>query len=888
MKISLIYPLLSKERSRVDENKQYWPPLGLAYIAAVLKKEGHKVQILDRDYILRKHGFDFKKTDEYTLRRIKEFETEIVGFSATTPNISDVNWFSKMVKDINSRIITVIGGPHCIGEPEDTLEICGGIDMLVRGEGEMAMLDIARGITAKDIAGLSYRSQGKTIISNQDRPLIESLDDLPFPARHLLDMAYYTRPSRFISRNLSLRTTHIFTARGCPYNCYYCAGPLMGRRRVRYHSPQRVFLEIAELIGRYSVEAIYFADDMFLSNKERAREIMDLFIQYGINKKIVWMAQVNPKAVDTELLSNMKKAGCVHVEYGFESGSQRILNLMNKNTDVEQNKNIAAFTKKSGLRFQGNFIVGYPGETEEDFDKTVSFIKETRPNNISLNLFMPLPGTQIYKRLKEEGRPVSNWNDLGNPEAPYINYADMPQAHFEKLYFNAKLKVVLPLNLTYFLKDNIRHPLRLIYIASTQFKSVVTRAFKAAAELQKINKKTDKGIRVLFIAYHSVFYPIMESQGFSYIRGLSRKGVKYSLLTFEAKRALNDYPDSLTELKKAFRWRYLRYHQRPRFIATLWDVSRGIFATAFIIKKDKIKIIHARGLISALVAFLPAKILGAKFFFDTRGLLADKYVGGGLLKKDSSLYKLMKKGEDFLVKESDYFTVETHRHAEAIRDSGSGIQNKMEVIPCCVNLDKFNYSLYKNQAGPKEKEFNLVYLGKIGTWYLLDEMLDFFNVLSQEIINPCFTFLTEEEPKYIYSVAERKKMPLDRIIIKRSAEGGIVRALAQADAGIFFINPYKRYNSSPIKYGEYLACGLPVVINSGIGDTDSITEKEGVGVVIREFSEDNYRIASKKIINLLRDKDRLRQHCKDIAQKYFSLEEGIDKYLAIYQKLSTR
>jgi len=489
MNVTLIYPLLSKNRSVTEQNKQYWPPLGLAYIASVLIKNGHTVQILDRDLILRKNRLDFSKTDEITLNLIERFDTQIIGFSATTPNVSDVNFFSERIKRITPKIITVIGGPHCAGEPVTTLQMCAGIDMLVRGEGELAMLDIANCVSLDTIGNLTYRKSDGTIASNDDRPLIESLDSLPFPDRDLLDMSYYTRPSRFISRNLSLRTTHVFTARGCPYNCYYCAGPLIGKQRVRYHSVQRVVSEIEELIDKYFIEAIYFAEDMFLSNKKRSEEMMALFMERGIHKRIVWMVQVSTNAVTPEFLSMMKKAGCVHVEYGFESGSQRVLDLMNKKSSVARNKEVALFTRKSGLRFQGNFIVGYPGETEEDFKKTISFIRETRPNNASLNLFSPLPGTEIYKRLKSEERLLPGWDDIGNSETPDINYADMPPSQFERLYFSAKLKIILPINLRHFLEDNIRHPFRLLYVITTQFKSVVSRAIKAMIQLYQLRKR---------------------------------------------------------------------------------------------------------------------------------------------------------------------------------------------------------------------------------------------------------------------------------------------------------------------------------------------------------------------------------------------------------------
>jgi len=883
MNVTLVYPLLSRQRSRVDENKQYWPPLGLAYIAAVLRQHGHHVQILDRDYIMRKHNFDFEATDTATLDRIRDFSSDIVGFSATTPNVSDVDAFSRKVKAANSRITTVIGGPHCVGEPEDTLRICSAVDLLARGEGEMIMRAIADGKDVTGIPGLTYR-RNNGFASNEDQPLIESLDSLPMPARDLLDMKFYTRPSRFISRNLSLRTTHIFTARGCPFNCSYCAGPLMGKRKVRYHSPQRVVDEISELIDTYAIEAVYFAEDMFLSNKKRAIEMANLFMERGIHKKIVWMAQVATNVVDDELLTTMKNAGCVHVEYGFESGSQRILGLMNKSTNVEKNKRAALLTRKHGFRFQGNFIVGYPGETRDDFGKTLDFIKEVKPNNVSMNLFMPLPGTQIYQQLKKEQRLQMSWDDLGNPEAPQINYADMPGAEFEKLFFKAKLFVVLPLNLMYFLKDNIGHPVRLVYVLSTQFKSVLIRICKAVSGLLKAERSQT---RVLFVAYHSAAEPIMESQGLSYMRGIANDTkTAFSLLTFETPLSTPGARAAVASAGFPIRWRFSYYHQTPRLIAALWDIVRGMFIIWRMIAVDKIRIIHCRGLIPGIMAYAPARLNRVRLFFDSRGLLADKYVGGGLIRNNSITYRVMRRCEDFLLTHADFSTVETRSHEALLSASriGRALRGKLAVIPCCVDTEKFG--IRAGDVPRAQGGFTLAYLGKLGTWYLIDEMLDFFRVLSKRMPAARFLFITQEDPEPLFAAAGKKGIARDAIVIRKPSAGEVPAALAAADAGIFFINPYKRYNSSPIKFGEYLACGLPVVVNAGIGDTDRICVQERVGVVVNDLNDSNYQRAVDELVGLTRERVQLKQRCRKAEEHHCSLREGVQQYRAIYQKLA--
>lgn len=390
-------------------------------------------------------------------------------------------------------------------------------------------------------------------------------------------------------------------------------------------------------------------------------------------------------------------------------------------------------------------------------------------------------------------------------------------------------------------------------------------------------------MNVLFIAYHPVSYPIMLSQGLPYMRGLSKKGVCYSLLTFETAKAKACSQKYVFEFGMPIRWRYLVYHNRPRILATIFDVILGGLNIGGILIKDRIEVIHARGFISGLMAFIPAKIFKAKFFFDTRGLLADKYVCGGLLDKKKLSYRVMRYLEDFLLKYSESFTVESKSHAEVIKNARMVLSSKVNIIPCCVDTSKFDYRLYKNS--PSEG-LRLIYLGQVGTWYLLEKMLDLFKALLQEFPYSQFTFISESEPGIFYSAAKKAGISLDKIIVRQAESSDIPNLLAAASIGIFFMNPYKQYSFFPIKFGEYLASGLPVVVNSGIGDCDEIIRKERIGAIIEDFSLSGYKNAINVLKLLLSEGDPLRKRCRAAAEEYCSLVKGVESYWSIYRDLA--
>lgn len=903
MRISLIYPLLSKKRTLVDENKQFWPPLGLAYIAAVLEKNGHTVEIIDRDLLLRRNGLDFAKMDAEMIGKLKDFKPGMVGISVTTPNMPDVACIARLIKDRLPGTMVVLGGPHVSGEPILTLQEIPHADAVVRGEGEFTALEIASGKDFRDIDGISYRKEDE-ILSNRDRILIPDIDALPMPARHLLDMKAYSRPSRFTSRNLNLRTTSIFTARGCPYRCNFCAGPLSFSGKVRFHSPGRVVNEIEELVSRYSIEALYFAEDMFLSSKKRSEEILGLFIEKGINRKVRWIAQAKANIITPELLELMKKAGCVGVEYGFESGSQRVLDLMNKKLAVDESIKAADLTRKARLRFQANIIVGYPGEREDDFRKTIDFIKRIRANMIGFNIFMPLPGTPSYQMLKEEGRPLPRWEDIGDPEAPQVNFADMSKEAFERLYLETRLNVILPMNLRSFLADNIHDPLRMVKIILTQFRGVVIKTLRSVAKLRSIKAREDEAgpkIKTLFLSYNGLLEPILPSQGLPYLKGLAKNGHELILLTYEKKGDLaRTGKDGIARIRKelassGIEWIYLRYHKNPPVFSTLFDLLAGSVRVFHLIKSRNIKIVHLRGVTPGAIMIFLSKFVRVKLLYDMRGLLAEEYVGGNLWKEDSVPFRLVKAAEKRLLSTADAVTTLTDKHMALNRSLDYfKVRNiPLDVVPCCVDTERFDYSKVDAVSARRrlglEGKFVLMYPGKTGTFYFMKDMLEFYKEMVAMLPNPVFLIVTNDSPETVMAMARDIGLSPEKLLFIRRADFSDMPAYyAASDAGVFFINPYKKIGSSPIKMGEFLASGVPVIINPGIGDTEELVRKNKVGVVVEELSPENYRRAINGIMKLKQEGETLKQRCRDTAKEYLSVENGIKKYLAIYEELAGR
>lgn len=390
-----------------------YPPLGLAYIAGYLRKYGkfeYEIKIIDGN--ISKDIFS----------DIMEFEPDIVGFGALSPQIKRAISLSIKLKDINPKVLQVIGGTHISSLPKETLER-GCFDIGVIGEGEVTFLEIVdtylSGELSRDklkrISGIVFMENGE-FINTGIRKEIENLDSIPFPARDIINMEHYLSQFLIIRGLKGNGITTIHTSRGCPYNCIFCSSKAVFNS-VRYFSANYVVSELKELVDTYKVKYLYFTDDTFILNKKRVRNLCEAIINVGLSNKIQWEVQARAELVewnDMELFKLMKDAGCIQVDYGFESGCDRVLRLIKKQrSSVAQNQLAIDVTNKAGLHVMGTFIVGTPTETLEELEMTKEFILKNIDRLDSFQTFIatPFPGTELYKICSEKGIVEENYLD---------------------------------------------------------------------------------------------------------------------------------------------------------------------------------------------------------------------------------------------------------------------------------------------------------------------------------------------------------------------------------------------------------------------------------------------------------------------------------------------
>jgi len=426
----------------------------------MLEKNGIKVKVIDRNSLMTKNHSNQLVVDNITEGEIRKFKPDIVGITVTTPTFFDVRCnIVRIIRKMGDETVIVVGGPHVSALPEDTLRSCSEINIACKGEGELSMLEIANGDKLEDIVGITYRD-GDNIINNQNRKLHDNINDFCFPSRHLVDMKYYCKGNPHVMHGIYSRATTIFTSRGCPYNCTFCAGSVTLGRGIRFQSVELVVEEIEILIKDYKIEGLYFADDIFDVDKDRAVNICRKIIEKNIHKEIYWNAQLRANSMDKNLLKLMKEAGCIRVDVGFESGSQKTLDIINKKTTVAQNYRAAELLHEAGIQIHANIIVGLPGEDMEDLNKTRNFMKNIRPHWIGFGEFVPLPGSKLFDELSD--RSLISKENVEVLEG--LNFTKLDDENFYKFVKDVCNKIVNPIRLKNYILQNWKKPSALLYM----------------------------------------------------------------------------------------------------------------------------------------------------------------------------------------------------------------------------------------------------------------------------------------------------------------------------------------------------------------------------------------------------------------------------------------
>ncbi|MBN2121327.1 MAG: radical SAM protein [Candidatus Omnitrophica bacterium] len=413
-----------------SEDSDY--PLGLGYVAAVIEKS-LKPEFIDI--------VDFQLTSqtiESFKDQLKRKQYDLVGISVATPTYRPGLNLSKIVKETLPHSLLVVGGPFTGMNPGQMLEICPEVDVEFIGESEETIPELFDAVLNRKplsgVEGIAYREDAEVRI-NPRRAFIKDLDSIPYPKRDIFKLyEYVSLPGQFFK----LPILAMITSRGCPFRCNFCEDYILWGGRCRFRSAENVYAEMEELVKRYKAREIKFFDDTFTASRRRTVELCELLIRRKLN--IIWRICTRIDTVDEELFSLMYRAGLRSVNFGIESGSDRILKAMNKGFTKEQVRRAVSAARKAGLETKGSFMLNYPGDTKETTLETLAFVDELQLDFVGYNLFNPLMGRQLKDYVEKNYRINEKaWN---NPDVSPVNtiffYQDsLPEEFLTAVYKKA-------------------------------------------------------------------------------------------------------------------------------------------------------------------------------------------------------------------------------------------------------------------------------------------------------------------------------------------------------------------------------------------------------------------------------------------------------------------
>jgi anaerobic magnesium-protoporphyrin IX monomethyl ester cyclase len=407
------------------------PPLGLLYIAGTLLKNGFDVHVLDA-------CIEGKSAISKTL---EELRPNLVGVTCLTPARKNAFEVAAIAKSVDPNIKVVMGGAHATIMYNQVLENYPYIDYVVLGEGEMTFLEIAQGKDPAQINGLAYKENGK-VVKNPPRKYAENLDDLPFPAWHLVDLKKYPPTGKKIVNGIDIakvpRIPVVFS-RGCKGHCDFCSTWWIWRGW-RHRSPKKMVDEIELLNKTHGIQHFWFADDAMTIDRNATIELCEEIVRRQL--KIAFSVTTRTDCVDELVLQKLKEAGCYQISYGVETGSPILLEKMGKENDVETSKKAIRLTKKAGLEAVALMIVGNIGETKETLHDTMDFLRETDPDEIGcVGGLWVLPGTKLFEECKAQGFINDDFWLTDEPYKLYtLEYTPEELKKMQKLFMNYNYK----------------------------------------------------------------------------------------------------------------------------------------------------------------------------------------------------------------------------------------------------------------------------------------------------------------------------------------------------------------------------------------------------------------------------------------------------------------
>jgi anaerobic magnesium-protoporphyrin IX monomethyl ester cyclase len=415
-------------------------PMGLLYLAAMLRRAGHRVRIIDGEV---------EHVNQEALAAIVASERpDFFGITSTTAQATRAFALAQAVKGRAPETFVTLGGPHASSLPERSLQECDALDAVVFGEGEQTILDImdrlARRESLEGVHGTAYREPGGIVV-NASRELVDDLDTIPFPAWDLIPMHKYVASTWF--PNKVKQYTNIFTSRGCPYGCTFCGAKTTWTRKFRARSPENVIAEMVEVYRRFGIPNFFISDDLFTLKRQRVLEICSLILEKQL--PITWTCLSRVNTVDAEMLATMKKAGCYLISYGLESGSQEVLDKLDKGTTVEQGVKAVEMTKAAGIKVFGSFMIGSPGETPETVEATIKLIRRLKLDEVGLGVTTAYPGTDLFDTFGSDAKNL-DWDKAlaFNPSAAdhsdvFLKCTDLDDEQIRRLFHKAMRETVL-------------------------------------------------------------------------------------------------------------------------------------------------------------------------------------------------------------------------------------------------------------------------------------------------------------------------------------------------------------------------------------------------------------------------------------------------------------